>query len=233
MNEVSFLRHAGWVSPEDLVDPITIVGCGAVGSNLAITAAKMGFHNFVLWDADLVESHNLPNQAYDLAHVGMKKVDALEDVLTRFNPKINVTKNADFLTKENSSQVNGLMVIATDTMKSRYEFHDIIKWNTKIVGAFECRLGFDYGEVNYINPLDPSSCKNFQSGLRPDSDIPEGPCNLRICTTLVQLVSSYAVHSICARYAAKRDGSHWDVQPKTIFNLSPTLNVFAPGLIGQ
>ena len=233
MSEVSFLRHAGWVGPEDLVDPIIIVGCGAVGSNLALTAAKMGFHNFVLWDADLVESHNLPNQAYDLVHVGMKKVDALEDVLHRFNPRINITKNTDFLTKENSQGLNGIMVIATDTMKSRYEFHDIIKFNPDIIGVFECRLGFDYGEVNYVDPLNSKSCKNFYSGLRPDSDIPEGPCNLRICTTLVQLVSSYAVHSMCAKYAAKRNNSSWDVQPKTIFNLSPILNVFGTGLIGQ
>lgn len=74
---VSFLRHAGWVGPEDLNDTLTIIGCGAVGSNLALIAAKMGFHEFDLWDADIVEPHNLANQAYDVEHIGMKKVAAL------------------------------------------------------------------------------------------------------------------------------------------------------------
>jgi len=52
---VSFLRAAGWIGPEELQDTITIIVCGAVGSNTALLAAKMGFHNFNIWDADIVD----------------------------------------------------------------------------------------------------------------------------------------------------------------------------------
>ena len=58
---VSFLRHAGWVGPEDLTDTINIIGCGATGSHIALAAAKAGFHSFQLWDADIVENHNADN----------------------------------------------------------------------------------------------------------------------------------------------------------------------------
>ena len=125
MSNVSFLRHAGWISPEDLQDTLTIVGCGAVGSHFALIAAKMGFHNFSLWDADIVEDHNLPNQAYDVEHIGKKKVEALAEVLKRFNPEVQIETHDTFFTKENKDEIFGPLVIATDTMSSRQDFVDV------------------------------------------------------------------------------------------------------------
>ena len=33
----------------------------------------MGFHKFRIWDADIVESHNLPNQIYETVDINNKK----------------------------------------------------------------------------------------------------------------------------------------------------------------
>ena len=66
MSSVSFLRHAAYFSPEDAREPLNIIGVGATGSNIGLYAARMGFHNFRIWDADIVEDHNLPNQIYHL-----------------------------------------------------------------------------------------------------------------------------------------------------------------------
>ena len=73
MSQVSFLRHAGWVGPEDLTTPLVIIGCGAVGSHVALCAAKMGFSNFILFDADVVEAHNLPNQTYEIGRASCRE----------------------------------------------------------------------------------------------------------------------------------------------------------------
>lgn len=226
MNKVSFLRHAGWVGPEDLNETLTIIGCGAVGSNLALIAAKMGFHNFSLWDADIVEPHNLPNQAYDVEHIGMKKVAALEAVLKRFNPSVSVKTHDRHFTSADKDEVVGPMVIATDTMSSRRDFYDAFYLNAQIDHVYEIRLGFDYGELNVVDTADPQECDSWLRSLRDDSEVPDGPCNLRICTTLVLLVSSYAVHTLCARYAAERAGEEWSRNIKTMFNLTPTLDLY-------
>jgi len=93
---VSFLRHSGWVGPEDFTEPLNIIGTGAVGSHVAVLAARMGFHKFRLWDHDLVEPHNLANQVFDHNHIGMPKVEAVKDVLTRFNPAIMVETHQKF-----------------------------------------------------------------------------------------------------------------------------------------
>lgn len=223
MSRVSFLRHAGWVSPEDLTLPLHIVGCGAVGSHVALCAAKMGFSNFILWDADAVEEHNLPNQTYEPEHVGLQKVEALTLVLKRFNPEVQVEANNGFFTEANAPALRGFVVIATDNMASRKLLIEKTAFNTSIDGLFEARLGFDYGEVNIVDPLNIGDCDNFTNGLKDDKDIPEGPCNLRICTTLVGMTTSYLVHQMCAAIVAKKQSQEWQYKRKNIFSLSPTL----------
>ena len=227
MSRVSFLRHAGCVSPEDLTVPVVVIGCGAVGSHVALMAAKMGFTNFVLYDKDVVEEHNLPNQTYEVSHVGMNKVEALTEVLQRFNPEVSVESHIEFLTEANASALRGFVVISTDNMESRKLIIKAATLNISVDGIFEARLGFDYGEVNVADPLSVEDCDNFTNGLKDDKDIPEGPCNLRICTTLVGLVSSYLVHQMCALAAAKKESQPWTYKRKSVFNLTPTLQHIA------
>lgn len=223
MSRVSFLRHSGWVGPEDLTTPVVIIGCGAVGSHVALIAAKMGFSNFVLFDADTVEEHNLPNQTYEIEHVGMSKVEALAAVLARFNPEISVTTYNEFFSAAHAAALRGFVVLATDNMKSRALVIQLVTNSFLVDGLFEARLGFDYGEVNIVNPLIADDCSNFVNGLVDDANVPDGPCNLRICTTLVTMISSYLVHQMCAYVAATKTDSIWRYKRKNIFNLDPIL----------
>lgn len=227
MSNVSFLRHSGWVSPQDLTETLNIIGCGAVGSNLALLAAKMGVHRFRLWDVDEVEPHNLPNQAFEPEHVGQKKVEALAAVLRRFNPEIEVEIHTSFFTIDNKDQLDGPLVIATDTMKSRKEIYNAFYLNPNVSHVFEIRLGFDYGELHVIDNLDPDACDRWNRMLVNDEDVPEGPCNQRICTTLVLLISSYAVHTLCAKYVAESAGETWEPKSRTMFELKPELQIYA------
>lgn len=222
---VSFLRHSGWIGPEELDRALNIVGCGAVGSHIALLAAKMGFHRFRLWDGDSVEPHNLANQVYDVEHIGMYKTDALQHVLKRFNPAVQIEKFSTFFeSKEDSKLVQGPLVIATDSMKSRKDILQTFRLNIDVYGVFEARLGFDYGEVHIIDNMNSQSCREWKETLLNDSEVEEGPCNLRMCTTLVQLVSSYLVHQICNKFV-QRDRTKWKYKPKTCFSLSDELKI--------
>lgn len=227
MTRPSFLRHSGWVTPQDFTAPVNIIGCGAVGSNFALTAAKMGVHKFRLWDLDIVESHNLPNQAYLPEHIGRKKAEALAEILKQFNPAIECEVHVEFFTSEHKESIDGPLVLATDTMKSRQEIYNVFAMNYKIEHVFEIRLGFDYGELNIVDNMNLEACESWNALLVDDSEIPEGPCNQRICTTLVNLVSSAGVHMLCAKYVAERTGEEWQYKNKTIFSLQPQLAVVA------
>lgn len=220
---VSFLRHAGWVSPEILTDNINIIGCGALGSHVALVAAKMGFTSFTLWDNDIVEAHNLPNQAYDHNQLGMSKVDALEVVLQRFNPEIKVEKHNYFFESQHAPQLKGYVVSAVDSMSGRKLLLNAIEYNPSVSLLAEARLGFDYAEVNLVKPMSFSNISNFSQGLVDDSEVPDGPCNLRLCSTLVFLVAGYLVHQICAFAYSASHGTKWDYAWKNVFYLNPIM----------
>lgn len=71
-------RHTGIYDPANHKDAhVIIVGCGNIGSHVAMAVARMGVPRITLIDADEVEEHNLASQAYTLADIGAKKVTAL------------------------------------------------------------------------------------------------------------------------------------------------------------
>lgn len=226
MSSVSFLRHSGWFAPEDAREPLNIIGVGATGSWIAFLAAKMGFHNFRVWDGDVVEAHNLPNQAYDVSHIGKLKVDALKEVLERFNPQIKVETHPYFFTREHVGELDGPLILTVDTMKARKEVGEVAKLNPMVSRVFETRLGFEYGELNILDNLDPEAMDLWLGNLKRDEDIPDGPCNLQICTTLVTLVASETVHRICEMHVAKRTKDPWEPASKTVFSNPKKLEVY-------
>ena len=222
MTEVSFLRHAGWFGPEDTCQ-LNIIGVGATGSYIGLIAAKMGFHKFQVWDGDIVETHNLPNQIYDVCHVGEPKVNAFEEVLRRFNPRIEVMKHNKFFTSaEHKTSLEGPLILTVDTMSARKDIYDAFKLNWRVKKVYETRLGFDYGELNIINNLNTNELDGWMSTLRNDNEIPDGPCNLRLCTTLVTLTASYTVHCLCNDLS--KDPK--PLKKKTMISLTPILETY-------
>lgn len=77
--------------PEKDKSKIHIIGCGSVGSTVAENLARCGLKNFVLWDFDTVEEHNIVNQMFRQQDVGRKKVEALKELLTEINPALSDT----------------------------------------------------------------------------------------------------------------------------------------------
>jgi hypothetical protein len=221
------MRHAGFVCPEQLSETLNIVGVGAVGSWVGLTAARMGFTSFRIWDADLVEDHNLPNQIYNSAQVGMRKVEAFAEALTRFNPEVRIEAIPDFFTsKDHKPLVEGPLCLAVDTMAARKDLVQTFGMNWRVPIMVEARLGFDHAVVNVVDPMNILQVQGFEAGLRDDSEVPEGPCSLRICTTMVQIVASYIVHLLCKHYSADRGG--WVAPRQAVFSLTPRLELYYP-----
>jgi hypothetical protein len=227
MKEVSFLRHSGWFGPETAGSTVlNIIGVGATGSHIGLYAAKMGFHNFQIWDGDIVENHNLPNQIYENQDIGNSKVEAFRRILNAFNPHIQVeTHNYFFNSEQHKELLNGPLVLTVDTMSARKDIYNSFKYNWKVKKVFETRLGFDYGELNIIDCFSPEQLGEWSSTLMNDEDIPEGPCNLRICTTLVCMVSGYAVHKICDMISSSNKDQEYSYQKKTIFNFNQSNDI--------
>ena len=76
--------------PENILasSSVCILGLGGIGSNIAVALARSGVGRLVLVDFDIVEESNLNRQYYNLSHVGMKKTDAMVDVIRSINRDI-------------------------------------------------------------------------------------------------------------------------------------------------
>lgn len=227
-SRVNFLRHSGWFSPDDVAhETLNVIGVGATGSHIALLAAKMGFQKFRIWDDDSVEAHNLPNQAYDIEHIGMLKVEALKAVLQRFNPLIEVECHPyRFVSAQHTDLLDGPLILTVDSLAARRDIAAAFRGNPLVHYVFETRLGFNHGELNIINNLDLIESDQWRDALLDDSQVPAGPCNLQICTTLVWLIGSSATHQLCSMYAAARAEKSWSPPTTTIFSLEDSLSVF-------
>lgn len=232
-NQVSFLRHNSFFGPEDCDDKVlNIIGAGATGSWVALLAAKMGWHNFKIWDQDLVESHNLPNQAYDVSHVGLLKVDALKNVLTTFNPQISVTTFPHFFEGSNASHLSELedyVFVAVDSLSARKDIVENLIYHPFAHTLFETKMGFTHAALNIIKTNDKNSMVSFLNMLKTDEEVTESACNERIITTLTNVVSSNLVHFLCAHASLERrnPSEDFDYYGQHLFNFDNSkLNIY-------
>jgi len=69
---------------------ILIIGCGGLGSNIAVMLVRSGVKNLTIIDFDKVEISNLNRQNYFFYQTGQEKVSALKDILEKVNPYIAV-----------------------------------------------------------------------------------------------------------------------------------------------
>lgn len=94
-------RHTPFVQEKIKRSTIGIAGLGGLGSNLALSLARVGIGKLLLVDFDVVEPSNLNRQQYFIKQIGMKKTDALEELIKECNPFVDIEKKDLFLDENN------------------------------------------------------------------------------------------------------------------------------------
>lgn len=69
---------------------VDLVGLGGIGSWIALMLSKMGVRKLVCYDMDTVEEHNVAGQLFGPFHIGMKKTDAVHEIVTPLIPPYSV-----------------------------------------------------------------------------------------------------------------------------------------------
>lgn len=86
-----FSRNSGILETDVMSQKCAVIlGCGSVGSLVAMELARSGVANFVLCDADTLEYHNLCRHQCGIEDVGDLKVNALRRKILNINPKAQV-----------------------------------------------------------------------------------------------------------------------------------------------
>lgn len=187
-------RHLELIDPYYFEEPITIIGVGATGSWLALSLAKLGLTNITVYDFDVVESHNIPNQAYNLksfdgdGHIGVPKVKALWDVVfLATGTQINI-KNE----KYTNQRLTGIVFLMVDSMAERKRiWEESIKLKSQIKLMIEPRMGLDVGRIYNINPLDMEQIKRYEETLYSDdvSEVSACGASMTVITTALGITS--------------------------------------------
>ena len=112
-------RYTDIISNQTLSEmAITVIGLGAIGRPLALSAAAMGIPQIELWDHDRISEENLGPQGWNIGDLEQLKVDAVKDAIEFINPECIVTKVSrkfDFV----DGGPHPLILCCVDTMSAR------------------------------------------------------------------------------------------------------------------
>jgi sulfur carrier protein ThiS adenylyltransferase len=80
---------------------VGIAGCGGLGSNAAVSLARVGVGTLVVTDFDTIEESNLDRQYYFHDQIGLHKATALKDIIGRIDSSIRVVAHVVELNPKN------------------------------------------------------------------------------------------------------------------------------------
>ena len=115
---------------------ILVVGCGGLGSPIAVYLAASGIGKLHLIDFDTVDITNLHRQVfYSLDDVGFSKSECLANFITQRAPFTEVSFSREAITKENAIELISeydVIVDGTDSLPTKYLLNDacVISWES-------------------------------------------------------------------------------------------------------
>lgn len=196
-----YTRQGAFIDPSMFgTTSCSIIGCGATGSHVGLALAMTGFGDanngqgvMKLFDFDIVEEHNLPNQAFHTSHLGKNKAVSLAQL---------IQSKSGFLPNSYPIRVTDQEIVASDyvfllvdTMKARREIAEdllSISENTRLV--IETRMGLTEGYVYAWDPRDPVQHKAWVDTLFDDDKAQVSACGTSMsCGVTAMLIASLAV----------------------------------------
>jgi len=191
-HELNLSRHVELFDPRTFEMPITVIGAGATGSWLVLSLARLGLTNITVYDFDIIEEHNVPNQAFGLADVGRPKVDALKELVYN-TTGIEITAINERFTNQ---RVAGVVYMMVDSMTARKEiWKNSIKMKTAVQLLIEPRMGLDGGRVYNVNPMDMTHIKKYEDTYYGDDVAEVSACG----ASMTVISSALGVTSWCIR----------------------------------
>ncbi|MFB3886333.1 MAG: sulfur carrier protein ThiS adenylyltransferase ThiF [Thermodesulfobacteriota bacterium] len=153
-------RHTPGIHQEIKNSAVGIAGLGGLGSVVAIALARIGVGTLILVDFDLVEPSNLNRQQYFIHQIGMSKVGALQENISKINPYVKILPHHEKLDRHNVERIfkeADVVVEAFDRAEEKAMLINAIseKMPEKYIVAASGVAG--YGENNEIRTVRFSS----------------------------------------------------------------------------
>jgi molybdopterin/thiamine biosynthesis adenylyltransferase len=199
--------------PEKLAINIHIVGAGAIGSQVAMCLAKMGFDELTVYDFDKVDEENVNCQWYGPGDIGKLKGEALRENVERLSGT-----TIDFWDRkvDAENKLNGLpdlLVAAVDSMKVRQELWAQYK-DSGIRWYIDPRMSAEEGLVYLVDLRDEESMKRYEASFYSDDEAVEENCTAK-STMYCAMMLSGQVAKLVKDIAVEDKMSHtiqWNIR---------------------
>lgn len=178
-------KDAPWFN--ERAEQTMIGGAGGIGSWLAFFLARAGF-DISIYDFDVLEEHNIGGQLYRTQDIGMKKVDALYDILKTFTDR-QVNCFSDRITIDSPS--HHFMFSAFDNMQARQDLFAV--WKRDIHRCPVTPIFIDgrlEAEQMQIFCVTPDKIAEYEEQLFDDSEVEEAACSFRQTSHSASMIAS-------------------------------------------
>ena len=171
-----------------------VLGCGAIGSSAAIQLARSGATKFFLYDMDKVETVNIGVSQYDIRHVGCKKVDALEEIITQINRDVEIsTVHGEFKEYWYNGKKD-IAILGFDTMNVRMEaVKRLCATKQKPLCIIDGRMGAEHYQ-QYIIPK--PDIDKYEKIWYSDDDMSTDPCNAKATSYCSNMSGSFIANAV-------------------------------------
>lgn len=164
-------QGADWHTPMESLN-IFIIGCGNLGSWLALDLARKG-HTLHLFDGDKIEEENIGCQLYSTNQIGCDKAGTTRYIVQEFSGNENI-EVYDKYTKD--SMTNPIIFCCVDSMKIRKLIFNKWKEQENREIFIDTRNGFELTECYCVIK---DNEEMYEKTLFKDSEASEVPCNLK------------------------------------------------------
>jgi len=218
MNTDHLTRQLEIIPIEKLVQEITVIGAGAIGSFVVLSLVKMGFENITVYDFDDVSVENMNCQFYRFKDIGKKKVEALKDLIYDFTGA-EINENAF---KYEGQPLKGIVISAVDSMAARKMIWENIKESYLVDWLIDPRMASEYA-LNYVmNPRDEKDRVTYEKVLYTDEAAVQERCTAKATMYTATMIAGYvakAVKDVVVKKPYARV-THWDIGMNNMQNWS-------------
>jgi molybdopterin/thiamine biosynthesis adenylyltransferase len=212
-----YWRQLDLVTPDELRQPVTVVGAGGIGSPTTLALAKMGCSRLTVYDPDVVEAHNLPNQLYRLEDVDRPKVEALSAIVQAFTG-VELTARRE---RVEAQRLRGLVVSGVDSMDARRRiWQGAIRYQAGVPFYVDARMGAEVARVYSTRPTDPDDVAAYEATLYDDDEATPDACTRQAIVYNVLAIAGLVANQVKKHVKGER------VERELIFDLA-TLTLLA------
>ena len=188
--ENRFLRNKDLIKQE-LLDEITVIGLGGIGSTVVTLLSIMGFDTIIGWDDDRLEDHNLSSTTYPHGMLGAPKTEASAHQAKHYSGD-QTYFDAQNSRWTDSCPLENKVITCLDSMDTRMEVYE--KWRNIEDRKFLIDLRMDALSCEMITTT--KECDKYDEYWVSDAEIEPAPCTMKHTIFSSSIIGGLGVNQV-------------------------------------